>query len=186
MANVIALFLTAISSVAAASTLTVPVDKVYVPEGFSSGEMIQFVSEFQRPSACYNTEKTSVEVDSNSRVVRLTQRLTEREGFCTQAVETMRRDLNLGPLPDGFYEIFDSVSGLQLGSFEVSGARPELNRMVTITATHSDLSNGILEIQGQLPSSCTEVRTVRAVHDRVDVIVVYPRRGGARQGALRT
>lgn len=176
------LFLSAAASAQTAPSpklVNVPLRTAYVPGGFDSNDVVQFVVEGYFPNSCYRPGVASARVNRPARMIEVSQTAFQYSGLCLEAIIPFDQVINVGVLEAGRYDI------VQPG---VRGRLETLNVRATV-ATEPDeylyapVSQALFQsrgggagdviVTGEFTLSCMSLDTLRvSVEPRA--IVVQP------------
>ncbi len=101
----------------------VAVTKAYIPVGFDSNDLPQFLVTGTFPDLCYQVAAPDVRVDEKNQRITLVQKAYRTTGDHCWAVKVpFEQIVQLPPLADGNYEVWDGKTNSKLGTFPISRA----------------------------------------------------------------
>lgn len=172
----------AVSNVASAfdpQTVSMPIDKAFVPVGFDDNDRSELTVMGNFPGTCYKVASYQVEVDENTQVITLRQNAYVYGGICLQLLVPYTQTMDLGILKEGNYAVKDHASGKTLGTVPVLRAKsltPDDYLYAPVTDAYvSDQGEGkhSLTFRGNFTDRCTRLKDVQ-IHYYDEVIVVQP------------
>jgi hypothetical protein len=173
-------------------------DRVYVPNGFDSNDLVQIVGEGTFANACYRPAEVSVRVDQAAKKIYLGPAAYKYSGFCLQVVLPFERTIDLGLVPAGDYTIVGEESAANnrdkvLGTIKVKEAvKEEADDFLYAPISQAFIrqsetaGNAEIVLQGDFPSNCMVLEEVKTSFQGNNVIVVQPiAKMEDRNGCLR-
>jgi len=149
--------------------------KSYIPTGFDNNDKAQLVVAGQFQNACYKIGPYAFEVNKEDRQISVRQDAYHHPGFCAQVVTPFTQVIELGPVEEGSYQIYDATSGMPLGTLRIEKSAPEEDLYAPISDTFItfDESVPVLNLKGTFTDRCMRLKEVRVLYSE-DVIVALP------------
>jgi len=161
-------------------TVTVAIQKAYIPTGFDDNDRAQITIEGSFPNTCYKVGPYATKVDPQTRTVTIQQQAYLYKGVCLQVMVPFNQTIDLGLMNTGEYKIVDSTKGSALGNIEIDKAtKSEADEFLYAPMTDAyitsdpETSNHTLIINGAFTDRCTVFEDIK-VHYTNDVIIVQP------------
>lgn len=176
------LFFTGLSALASTPYITdVPLDHVYVPQGFHSHDNAEIVITGFLPNLCHRSPQTSVQVKAG--VIRIQVRSLyyhNSNPYCPMVLVPFVETVSLGVMDKGNYPIvinaqtpYELKSNLTIEEYS-SDAYDDL---VFANVTHVE-DKGVdrkVILKGLNPSDCFELDSIEYTHNSHDTYSIYPK-----------
>ena len=169
-----------ISSGTTPNTVTVAIQKAFIPEGFDDNDRTQVTVEGFFPNTCYKVGPYATKVDPKTRTITIQQQAYHYNGVCLQMLVPFNQTIDLGLVSAGDYSLKDAAKGNNLGSIKIDRAsKSEADEFLYAPATDAYITTepdtGIhtLVVKGAFSDRCTIFEDIK-VHYTSDVIVVQP------------
>ena len=161
-------------------TVTMELDKAFIPVGFDSNDRIQVTVEGMFPNTCYKIGPYTVHMNETDKSVRIQQTAYKYFAPCIQMKVPFVQTIDVGMLGEGAWRIFDAKSERVLGALPVDLAKTQsadefLYAPVLEAYVFNDpgTMKEQLALSGTFTDRCTVLKEVR-IHYYPDVIVVQP------------
>lgn len=156
--------------------VVVPFQRAYVPEGFDSNDVVEFVVESAFPSTCYRPGIAGAAVHRAGRRVEIVSTAFLYTGACYDVMVPFSQTITLGPLEAGTYEIVQPGSRGPLGRLVVAPARgsePDdfLYAPISQALFQPRGAGGDLVLTGAFPASCLTLSEVRVAVEPTAIVV---------------
>ncbi len=162
--------------------VSVALAKAYVPVGFDSNDVPQFMVTGQFSDLCFQLADQDVKVDPVHRRITVVQKAYQYTGtHCWPLKMPFEQMTNLPVLPAGDYEIWDGTSQSSLGTLPI--LRATNTGPGTDDAPYAPVSDVTLKprmpfghdvvVSGIFPNDCLSLLDIR-VEIYTDVVVVMP------------
>ncbi|MFM8314018.1 MAG: hypothetical protein ACKOA8_07000, partial [Deltaproteobacteria bacterium] len=161
-------------------TITVDLQKAYIPKGYDDNDRVQLVVEGQFPNSCYKVGPYATKVDPKTRTIHIQQQAYLYNGTCIQMLVPFSQVVDLGIIKQGQYKLFDQSKNHELGALDIDAATkadpdeylyaPTTDAYITsdpVAGTHT------LNVVGAFSDRCTVFEEIR-VNYTSDVIIVQP------------
>lgn len=182
--NFLAMTFGAIASVATLANEPPTVEKIFIPDGYDTTDVVEIVLKGYFLDACHTLEKPEVLIDHENKKISITPRsyLSEQE-FCIQMISPFTQVINLGRLPVGNYRI-GITSQPQIEDFlnvDSSGTQNTDNYLYApveyAEVKKEDASSLFVTLHGRYPllkKGCMEIKNVITHEFKNNVIVIQP------------
>ncbi|MFW7379147.1 MAG: hypothetical protein ACOH5I_10100 [Oligoflexus sp.] len=160
-----------------------PIEKIYVPRGFTAADQAEVILQGEFPSSCYSTGPATYQVDVQRQEIRVAaSSLYDRQSFCLQVMTPFIQPVPLEKVPAGSYDVVLDSDPSVWARIEIE--EPELEAPEALYAPVHEaellISNDgkqSLRIAGELPHfyiGCMVIRDVVVERNQVDMIEVRP------------
>lgn len=160
----------------------VPVDHVYVPNGFDSNDNVEVVVTGFLPNLCHKSPSASVKFEGKKVSIEMNGLYYhESNPFCPEMVVPFTKTVTLGVMDKGDYEI--TVNGKspweQKETIKVaestSSAIDQFHYAYVNYINKEDTAEGTVELVGYNPSDCFELDSIEYVSNGKDAYSVLPK-----------
>ena len=162
------------------NTVTVAIQKAFIPEGFDDNDRTQVTVEGFFPNTCYKVGPYATKIDPMTRTITVQQQAYQYNGVCLQMLVPFTQTIDLGLVNAGDYKLTDAAKGSNLGELKIEKATkseadeylyaPMTDAYIT---TEPDTGIHTLVATGAFSDRCTIFENIK-VHYTSDVIVVQP------------
>lgn len=162
------------------NTVTVAIQKAFIPEGFDDNDRTQVTVEGFFPNTCYKVGPYATKVDPKTRTITIQQQAYHYNGVCLQMLVPFNQTIDLGIITAGEYSLRDAAKGGALGALKIDRATkseadeflyaPTTDAYIT---TEPDTGLHTLIVKGAFSDRCTIFEDIK-VNYNSDVIVVQP------------
>lgn len=156
---------------------TVPVlfQASYVPGGFDSNDVVQFVAEGVFANSCYRHAQTQVSVDHETKIIRVKPAAYLYNGFCLQVVLPFDRVVEVGLLSPGRYQIIQA-NGSNLGELNIKPATSRdaddfLYAPISQAFFHNEGFKSRVHLTGEFSNSCMRLDQVLVTMEPKAIVV---------------
>jgi hypothetical protein len=162
-------------------TFPIPVNTVFVPEGFDSNDTVEVYVKGYLPSLCYQNPEFKVQrVVKNNIFIEVEARINSIPGMaCPEVIVPYEMPIRLGQLKSGKYNL---VFNYQTPYKKVIQVRVDRalsaqidDYLYALVEDVQYLDNGLLEISGYNPSSCFALDKVEIYHNHKDTYSILPK-----------
>jgi hypothetical protein len=164
---------------------TVSPENIFAPVSFDDNDNAQVIVSGVLPTTCYKAGPADVTVDKDNFKIFITQKNFVTHGaWCAEIITPYMKEIDLGMLPIGKYEVFNiQVNGQQekRAVLPIADAvTPETDNFhyAQVQEITVDPSNGetpaMLLLKGKFTSDCIHLQEVRVFYRQPNVIEVLP------------
>jgi len=162
------------------NTVTVSIQRAFIPQGFDDNDRTQVTVEGFFPNTCYKVGPYATKVDPMSQTITIQQQAYQYNGVCLQMLVPFNQTIDLGLVSAGEYKLTDAAKGLALGNLKIDRATkseaddylyaPTTDAYIT---TEPDTGLHTLVVKGAFSDRCTIFEDIK-VNYSSDVITVQP------------
>jgi hypothetical protein len=162
-------------------TFPIPVNTVFVPEGFDSNDTVEVYIKGYLPNLCYQNPEFKIQkVIGNNVFVEVEARINSIPGMaCPEVIVPFEMPIRLGQLRSGRYNLVFNYQTPYKTVQQVSVAPAVSTRIDDYLYAMVDevkyINNEIMELSGYNPSSCFELDKVEIYNNKRDTYSVLPR-----------
>jgi len=182
--NILAFTIGAIASFTAWSNEPPTVEKIFIPDGYDTNDVVEIVLKGYFLDACHTLEKPEVLIDHVNKKISITPRsYRQQQELCIQMISPFTQVINLGRLPVGGYRIgITSQPALEdMLNVYSSGTQNTDNYLYApveyAEIKKEDASSISVTLHGRYPllkKGCMEIKNVITHEFRNNVIVIQP------------
>jgi hypothetical protein len=159
----------------------VPVDHIYVPEGFDSNDNSEVVVTGFLPNMCHKSPSADIEVKGNDINIKVTSLYYhESNPFCPEMIVPFTKSVPLGVMDKGNYNIL--VNGkspwakkAKIGIAESTSNSVDEFQYAYVEYVQKEEGSRIVTLRGYNPSDCFVLDKIDYVSNKKDTLSVLPK-----------
>lgn len=156
--------------------VSVPFQRAYIPGGFDSNDVVEFVVEGAFPNSCYRPGFTGAVVTREGRQIQIRSTAFLYSGLCLDVIIPFNQTINLGVLEAGRYDVVQPGVAGRLGELRVREATTNdaddfLYAPISQAMFQPRSSGGDVILTGEFTSSCMTLDRVLITVENSAVVV---------------
>lgn len=179
-------FLSLTSSIAYSSTMKmVPIDHIYIPQGFDSNDNVEIVVTGYLPNLCYKSPKALVQIRERNIFVTIKSIFFKNSNpYCPEMIVPFNKTVDIGALDKGKYNIIINKN-TEYEKIDDIRIKTPLNNSVDnyqyAYVQEIQKKKNTIILKGYNPSDCYALGQVQYISNNEDVYSILPRMKKVRE-----